>query len=80
LTDALFFAFRRFMKTNEFELSKKRWLDAIKRWQAEWKELVEETGIVPIIGSIHGLMLMSEHGIDGPADLRFRQRPKRVKK
>ena len=54
------------MKTNEFELSKEKWLDAIKRWQAEWKELVDETGIVPAIAGIHGLVLASDHGLDEP--------------
>jgi len=68
------------MKTNEFELSKKKWLDAIKRCQKEWEELVDETGMVPVIGGTYGLMLVSEHGINGPPDLRFRQRPKRMKK
>jgi len=68
------------MKTDQFELSKRKWLDAIKRWQAEWKELADETSIVPIIGGVHGLVLVSEHGMNGPADLRFRQRPKRAKR
>ena len=68
------------MKTNQLELSKKKWLDAIKRWQAEWKELTDETGFVPAIGGIHGLVVVSDHGINAPADLRFRPRAKRVKK
>jgi hypothetical protein len=68
------------MKTNEYELSKKKWLDAIKRWQSEWKGLVDETGIVPAIGGTYGLMLVSEHGINGPAELRFRYRPRRLKR
>jgi hypothetical protein len=62
--------------TNEYELSKKKWLEAIKRWQAEWRELVAETGIVPEIRGTHGIMLVSGHGINGPADLRFRRRAK----
>ncbi len=58
--------------TNEYELSKKKWLEAIKRWQAEWRKLVVETSIVPEIRGTHGIMLVSGHGINGPADLRFR--------
>jgi hypothetical protein len=62
--------------TNEYELSKKKWLDAIKKWQAEWRELVAATGIVPEIRGTHGIILVSGHGINGPADLRFRRRAK----
>lgn len=73
-------AFEEGMKTNQFELSKRKWLDAIKRWQAEWKEVADETGIVPLIEGTYGLMLVSAHGIDVPADLRFTHRPKRAKR
>lgn len=66
------------MRTNQLELSKKKWLDAIMRWQAEWKQLVDETGIIPMIGGIHGLMLLSHEGISLPADLSFRSRPKKA--
>lgn len=59
------------MKTNQLEASKKKWFDAIKRWQAEWKELADETGIVPMIGSTYGLMLVSREGFSLPADLHF---------
>lgn len=68
------------MKTNDFEASKKKWLDAIKQWQEEWKTLVDETGIMPMIGGTYGLILRPEHGIDGPAELRFKQRPKKAKR
>ena len=57
--------------TNEYDVSKKKWLEAIKRWQAEWRELVAETGIVPEIRGTHGIMLVSGHGMNGPADLRL---------
>jgi len=66
------------MKTNEYELSKRKWLDAIKRWQAEWGELADETGIVPMIGGTHGLILVSHEGISMPAVLSFRSRRKKA--
>lgn len=64
------------MRTNESELAKKKWLDTIKRWQEEWKKLAEETAIVPAIGGVHGLSLVSSHGFNLPGELRFRKRPK----
>lgn len=75
-TSLIFFGLGGETMTNEYELSKKKWLEAIKRWQAEWRELVAETGIVPEIRGTHGIMLVSGHGINGPADLRFRRRAK----
>jgi hypothetical protein len=75
-TSLIFFGLGGETMTNEYELSKKKWLEAIKRWQAEWRELVAETGIVPEIRGTHGIMLVSGHAINGPADLRFRRRAK----